>query len=1467
MTTNRWKLAGVRIESAGPRAARFDRPSADADPFILDFRGLNGQPSDSVMWLENGGGKTVLLALMFHVLSPQRADTIGIEDGKKRSALRELIGLDDVGQIAIELESDDGHTTSHLIVGRTVERRPTGTRDDIPKSFWKVRTDGSLKLADLPFTANGKRLRTAAFKEALSKMVAGLGRRRATVEWAESNTAWVKALDDVGVDPALIAYQITMNRKESGATSLFKFRSDQDFLRFLYDLTLDPARLAAAGDELARVSTEVAELPGLELEADWIASVLAHLGPLAKANQLRLDATERIHTLTDEADELAAAVDAATQSARRTMATAKEEAAVREADRVAADRDRRAADAGRGNANRWTSHRRADLARSVANDARTEAARMSIAAEAWRSVHRVVAHQNAAAAFDAAEAAYSTAEAEADPLRRKRDEAGSHLRGRLADDARQARLTAETATAGAENAKSREAELREAANEDRLAADRDAQKAANLRKALKAYEELLDQLVRDDLIDLDRNPVAALTRIDRALANLDIEEANAREKRQELLNRQELLGPALRDADTKATEARKSFDEIDARLTSARQERDRFNHHRRLIELAETDDAIDLDAIGVVLTEALTAAAQRSRREQLEIVAAAAAGRRSIASIETERLLPARPEVEYVVAVLREAGVDANSGWRWLAEAARPDARDRVIARWPHLVDGVIVTNRDDISRAASALTTTVVPAAVAVAAADLLAAAENSPDGTDAADEAFLVTAAPGLWDEDAAAAAGSDLSERIAKSDDAITIAHTAELADIALRDNLESHLEAWPPGALATLRANAEQHAEAAGGAQEHADDLRAQSEECRAELDNLATKAETRSNARGDLDRRRRRVAPAAADAEQLAGAVDEAADAERTAAASTRQAIDSERDAGLQVEKRLRCSGEARDAKALAATADANRAVIDAPVHPTESDETAAPPHGSVVELTGRFTAADQLWREATVGSDAAVALGEARKILTRCVEEMNLLAAEVCALAIEYAQRSEAGDPGGRDRAQQRADEEHRLLSEVAQEAEGAARLAEGKATDAGPPAADAGLEVLNVDTLQELGDWLSAVTEDAYRRQQAAEDRIKALGQQAQDSEQAEALLGGQLASLRSSFPGAGLSIIALPFTGDAVARVSELLASYGEARGRRDNANEDIATHAAGVAETARAPEYDRLDQPVHRRLRTAPAAELATDAARLAEQLELLGDQILARVDDLGAHRELLVTSMADLADAAVSVARMTESLSRLPDNLGDWSKQPFIKIRLEAPHDAEAKRTRIRQLVNRLIDDRAAGRDLPTEAALAVTAALAVAERDPLVRVLKPSRARAREWVPITEMASLSGGMRATAAIAMFCTLAAVRARNHRGGGGLGTLILDNPFGDANANYLVSLQRQMASQSDVQLVYASGIGDPDTLAEFPVTIRLANRIARGGARQYVTITGHKVDLDAHPSPMATARLVRDQLAMPL
>lgn len=190
------------------------------------------------------------------------------------------------------------------------------------------------------------------------------------------------------------------------------------------------------------------------------------------------------------------------------------------------------------------------------------------------------------------------------------------------------------------------------------------------------------------------------------------------------------------------------------------------------------------------------------------------------------------------------------------------------------------------------------------------------------------------------------------------------------------------------------------------------------------------------------------------------------------------------------------------------------------------------------------------------------------------------------------------------------------------------------------------------------------------------------------------------------------------------------------------------------------------------------------------------------------------------------------------SRLPDNIGEWSNRPFLKMELSGADTRNLTAADVGPYCNKVV------RELLSEEVPFDGRELIIRVIDELasiggyrVTILKPSHTLAIDRHDITRLASWSDGEIITVAILLYCCL--VQARTwHRTGASRSTrprsngiLLLDNPFGEANSPDFVQLQVEMAQKLGVQLIYTAS-GDPrELLAMFRRNNRLYQRRGKG------------------------------------
>ena len=1425
-----YRISRIRLAGVGPADARFDQPSAESSPFEISCIGASGAPEDAVVWLENGGGKTVFLALLFHVLRPDKAPLIGGDEqsqrsGGRRADIGDFVLTGDVAHAVCEwVDADSG---DRLITGMVAERRGT----TVPRTWYllKVR-DGAASLDDLIFDVDGRRVPSARYIESLEQLASRAGKigRRNRVEMSKTSVQreWFDVLANHDLDPALFEYQVRMNRSEGGATALFRFPSAERFVEFFLQLTLNPDTVTAVSEELDRVARKVASLPRKELELAHATGAVTRLDTLASAwadfevaDQARSAAQRHAEVLHDQ---LSASVVAASQA----TSEATERVRRLDGELSSASRRRREADTrARTVAIAFADGRIAALtddlqaAEEVVND-------RQLTVSAWPRVPDQLRRVTFGNRIAEIRHAVQTAEQEAEPLRERRDALLRTLRASISAGVRDAETAVAEADAKIAKAKTDE----ETHRESRRTADGRIGTIDGLLHGLdgqvEKYDTALSAAVAAGTLPRGVTPADELDRARLELRQLADTIAETVAGRDEMVASLPDLRGTARDTAAAASTAETTAAQHRERIAGAAAERDQLAADPLLAELGA--ERSDIDLVGADLVNRLSGEAERHRAEAVAAEAAAAEDRRAVNSLERDHLLPPRAEVDEICRLLQDAGIrSATPGWRYLVEAVPDASHSAAIAAEPGLVDGIVVA-RAELERAQDAFIDVAPAAAILIADGSLLTAPTDTPVG-------WVIPPASALHDRAASQEELTRREDRLAAANDQVAVIAEAERAARRLGDAIAAHLERWPTGTLLT--------------ATEFAVELAQRAEETRTIADAAATavtaaEALVEETGRTIEQQRSRHTA-----IELRVGALERLT-ADGVAAAGARtQAVE------LRAEKvvLVRTVADAIDllAQATAArgaaesaktTAEATRNGLSQQLAnlPDPGDGAHADDVGDLVSLRATYDAAADIYREATSGSDIAQQLAQLE-------QQQQTLEREWAAQPAAMRERVEhlAATPASADPVPRAAAEKEATAAlAAATAAHGDLRSALGVATQHrdGLPEPERSWPVDpfdipdDLDGLEQMAIQMDAAFESARVLEAEVRERHTAATENEKVLAAAHAELSVHASSLATNLRDR-VPALAPVYDGDAAAAVASALRRITDTTEQREEFDEHWRTAAHNVGVFARSDRWAELTGELSRRLRDDEPLALAHASKDLLTQTRILEQQLTDDIGHLDTHRRTLVNSLGDATYEAARSLKSARRNSQLPAGLGDWSNQPFLKIGVELAKDRAELDGRLRRFTNDILERASAGATIPVGADLICQATLACTDKAVTVDILKPNKAQRLRYVSITETATLSGGMRATAAIAMFCTLAKVRAANRTGRIGVGSLILDNPLGDANATYLVALQRLVAQMSDVQLVYTTGVNDMDALRLFPVVTRLTNEAAKRSHLAYV------------------------------
>ncbi|MFG3499061.1 hypothetical protein [Streptomyces sp. NPDC047928] len=1525
-----YELSRVRLYSIGPAGARY----ADT---VLDLRGV-GEPVPhpapaqaeffedepvgpprrpapaGVLFLENGGGKSVLLKLIFSVMLPGHRNTLG---GASSGVLRKFLLADDCGHVALEWQ----HTLTGelVVVGKVSEWRGRQVSND-PRKFaeawYSFRPGPGLSLDNLPVAeatslrpaaegasgAQGRRRTMKGFRDAVTD--AGKAYPHLEVYWEEIHDRWNEHLGDLGLDPELFRYQREMNADEGEAAGLFAVKKDSDFTDLLLRAVTDTRDTDGLADLVSGFGNKLGRRAELTAERDFTAGSVDLLGRIveaadtrARARDIHAGAERRTRTLARRLS--ARAADERGRAAALAQQVTAAAHTVTEAERTRAHSSLVAAEL----AYRHASHALAAAEKGAAAQRRELTDARTLHA-AWQAAEAVLRHRAAADRSARVAAAIREAERDAAPALAARAKAAADL-------VRALHSAAEDGERHADEEEERSAALQEAAetaHRDATAAATEAQRArseaGHLRQRLTEVEQETAEAVRAGWLD-DTAPDADPARA--ALAASDAEKTTvaawdaARDAARTAADRAREAAAAESRAELAAARAADAAQAADHAYQAERRAAESIAADERLGELlslppnrtggvpgqrqgtgADTEPADpapprrtaggpltaeELDRYADDLRHVLDQNVAAAERKLFDLRTAAADDSRILGALGDGGLLPPGPDVIATVEFLGEQGIPALPGWRYLAQAVDPVDHAAVLAARPELVDGVVITDPVSYARAREVLAgAALLPrSAVAVGTAAALLAPVPRADGDGTDTDVFLVPPNPAMHDEHAADEERQALRARAAARDEEIRALAARLAGDRALAARIGSWRADCPPGMLAELAAAAGTAREAAEAAEAALTEARA----VRADADAAAAETARVRDERQEAAQRARRAADALAGLAfrlreragwqvRLRELADEAAEAE----AKAQTCLDRARAAD---EDRRAAQRTADDAHRTARALRAERAEIaGAPENlPEEAPDGTALLDGgvrrpSLPALREAYRAASQLYEKVGVGADLRAEQARAESDESAALAELDRLTNKVRTRAAQLLESPDGADGPSRQAAAARAESLVQLLETRASEASEKLGRLRGEAERLAPADGDAHTplpdELIPTDaehaqTLLRTATGELAARTDDLETARANHARLLQAHRAAEDAaggfDETAALLRDLLREHTDEDPHEPE-----PYPGT----LEEARTSAAEARRSLRGCAADLSAADAAVREAcdilvrhANSTRYEQVRTPARQQIRELPAAALPEHAAKWADafapRLRVLTDELA----QLERNRDSIVDRLRGLVESALTTLRSAQRLSRLPEGLGEWSGQEFLRIRFDEPDQAtlverlgEVIDEATRAAVKKNSDLRRDGMSLLLRGVHA-----ALQPRGVAVEILKPDAVLRAERVPVGQMGDVfSGGQLLTAAIALYCTMAALRSNDrgrdkHRHAG---TLFLDNPIGRANATYLLELQRAVSDALGVQLLYTTGLFDTTALAEFPLVIRLRNDADLRAGLKYISVEEH-------------------------
>ncbi|WP_416974695.1 hypothetical protein [Streptomyces sp. 4F14] len=1482
-----YELSRVRLYSIGPAGARY----ADT---VLDLRGVGDVVPDpaptqaeffqdepigpprrpapaGVLFLENGGGKSVLLKLIFSVMLPGHRNTLG---GASSGVLRKFLLADDCGHVALEWQ----HvlTGECVVVGKVSEWRGRQVSND-PRKFaeawYSFRPGPGLSLDSLPVAestavrapvegasgAQGRRRTMKGFRDAITD--ADKAYPHLEVHWEEIHDRWVEHLTELGLDPELFRYQREMNADEGEAAGLFAVKKDADFTDLLLRAVTDTRDTDGLADLVGGFGNKLGRRAELIAERDFTAGSVDLLGRIVEAADTRARSRD-VHAAAERrtralarrlsargVQERARAADLAQRVTAAAYAVTHSEGARERSALIAAELAFRHASLALTAAEKSAAAQKRELA-----DART-------LHSAWQAAEAALRHRAASDRVARVSAAIQEAERDAAPALAARAKAAVDL-------VRALHAAAESAEALANEGEERSAalqEVSETAYRDNTTAATEAQRARSeaqhLRQRLTEVEQEIAEAVRAGWLD-DSSPDADPARA--ALAASDAEKSavaawdTAREAARRAAetaretasaeSRAELTAARAADA---STAAGRSY-EAEQRIAEA------LAAEERLAELLSSEplSAADLDRYADELRGLLDDAVTSAERQLFDLRTAAADDARILGALGDGGLLPPSPDVLATVEFLGEHGIPALPGWRYLAQSVDPADHARVLGARPELVDGVIITDPGSHVRAREALSEAALLPRSTVAVGTAAALLAPTPSGQD--DSVFLVPPNPAMHDEHAADEERQALRARATARDEEIR----SLAARLGKDRELSARLASWRTGCPAGRLAEMEQAAEEARAFAEEAEAELTEARVARAEAEETAAEAAQVRDEKQEAAQKARRAADALAGLAfrlreragwqvRLRELADEATESEARAQACLERARAADED-------RRGAQRAADDARRTARALRAERSEIAGAPDDVPEDGSRTP-EASLPALREAYRAASQVYEKVGVGADLRAEQARAESDESAARAELDRLSNKVRTRAEQLLQSPDGSDGPSRQAAAARAEELVQLLeTRMSTASEQLGRLRgehERLAPEEGEEHTDLSEELVPRDAEHAQALLRTATAELASRTEALAQARdahaeLLAAHRTAEDGASGFDEVAAMLRDLLREHAFDDDQETPEPYPGsleDARTSAAETRRSLRGCAGDLSAADAAVREASDVLVRHANSTRYEQVRTPARQQIRELPAAALPEHAQKWADafapRLRVLTDELA----QLERNRDSIVDRLRGLVESALATLRSAQRLSRLPEGLGEWSGQEFLRIRFEEPDQAT-----LTERLGEVVDDatRAAVKknsDLRRDgmSLLLRGVAAALQPKGVAVEILKPDAVLRAERVPVGQMGDVfSGGQLLTAAIALYCTMAALRSNDrgrdkHRHAG---TLFLDNPIGRANATYLLELQRAVSDALGVQLLYTTGLFDTTALAEFPLVIRLRNDADLRAGLKYITVEEH-------------------------
>ena len=1463
------KLARLRFVSIG-------HPNARMQDLTLNLTDQSGVPSDSTIWLRNGGGKSSILSLFFALPRPNRRDFLGSRADARQRRIEDYILTNDRSVVAAEWTLDT-QSLSEEFEPATLPRFLTGVfyeyaggnQESLRRLFFSARVSDAVEETliptlpiDMPMANGGVGRRTMmSFRQQWRQ----LADEHPSLQFycTENQSEWSEKLQSAGLDPGLFGYQLIMNSREGGADELFRFNSPDDFIDFLLELTVDPSRADGITENLETYRKQLQRrkhelLPDLTLST----GLVERLTPLVELHDRRLRVMEEAGRLTDLHTQIRQSIESHTAAfAAQEQLKAEEIKTLRvswnDID-AKVQRDRAIAAAIALRLAEQDVERAAKKVESLTEEVEQAKRDETIWRAAYPYRDYVIAQKDA----ESFRERLSGSKDDREPLMKKITAVASDYVAAMRHQINELQA--------------QRAEIRQkydACDEDSRQLDADALRLEQIAFALesesKSYQKNIEErhqkyesLRKLGILQNDETPAAALARTQETLKSRKSKLRSLDRSREGNAELEDNYAQQILDLQKSTATKKAEIAALEREYQKGLEAREKLESDVQFLSMLELSE-IDLDEVADDTSAILQRRASEQQEQAARLRTEAASLERARVHINERGLMPPSVEVESMLAFLGPK-TSAKSGWTWLSEnfEDRPEERERLVRAYPAIAQGIIVPARE-LERVRQII--------------------ESSPDNipqlpvTISTPEAFevipevsaryqcVVGPKDHAWfDKNDAQKALATLEKRLSHINDDIQKTLQAQDNYINAAMKFKAFRSQYPRGWFASTKAKIAQMRV------RYEDDnarLEMQNDEKQRLIDKRRADERDTTRLNNDilgLERACERLS-------EFVNQIDDSVDTWRAAAdekLSQSQVKRSEAE-GLRLQARQnreRGKQILQSAEPVASQISLLENEISRVKYLSKSPE---PKQGNIEELKSEYARIlDRIEREYS-NNELVRSLEQAEKQATNARKQvLHLIKGIVNIDEVREAVESLV-NPNDLEANGERATEmlsvattrKEKAVAELSK-CESMRQQRQNAWYGAGKPSLPDDLaKKISQELIDKYEKQASTGTDELRRIDEAIREceRVIASARHsrealAKDLERLSSVQRSHANFLKAEAAGTDLPDIEPAEIGHAISDLELRLEKYKEAHSGLDGARK---TAVANIRKWVEDEQFAELQNRIIPQFKSLDPESLESSAAEYREHLNIRLRELTATLEEMEKHRSMLAKFLLTAADDGLRLLKLADSASIVPKEVPDIGGSRFLRITTKESTSQSDRLELIQELVDTLVDETT----LPTGVKLIQRAVRQIA-RPFSVRVLNPDPASPQHLIDIIDTARFSGGEQLTCAILLYCTLANVRART-RGMNRQPTsvLILDNPIGRASRTVFINMQRQFASAMGIQLIYTTAVNDLEALSILPNVVRLRNE--RTDLNRGHRLLEHDVEISGKLEAIRVAQTVRPKL----